>query len=1148
MILLSLQAKAVTISTSKTITICSLYLPPSENLNIVLLSRLIDQLPAPFVICGDFNGHSITWGCDKNNSRGDRIDDFITDNSICLLNDGSYTYLHPATGTFTAIDLSLCSPDILMEIDFMVESDSYGSDHFPIILKIGVSLPDALPRWNFNRADWVQFDHLCKEQLTLDTIELYDEPIVLFTDVLCDVAKSCMPRATAKQKKRCKPWFNTECKDAMKARKSALVRFKTNITADNLSNFRIARAKARRACRDNKRASWHQYVSRLNSRTTLKSTWDMVRRISGKYKANTVSHLKSNNNDITDVKEICNTLAEQFAFNSSSDNYSNMFNRYRLRLEKDTIDFDTNDIYSYNDVFTLHELKKAIKISRDTSPGIDTVHYQLLKHLPDDSLLLLLYILNHIWLTQDFPVSWKTAIIIPVPKPGKVLSDPGSYRPIALTSCLCKTMERMVNSRLTWYLERHMVITEFQSGFRRRRSTVDNLVTLETSIRDAFVDRRKHLVSIFFDLEKAYDTTWNHGILLDLYKTGLRGRLPMFICDFLSDRYFKVRVGNIYSDPYSQEEGVPQGSIISVTLFSLKINSIVSCLLPDIKCSLYVDDLAIYYSSSHMPSIERKLQQSLNRLGRWCDENGFKFSPTKTMCVHFCQLRKLHLDPELYLNGTQIPIIGEAKFLGLLFDSKLSFIPHITSLKSRCTKSLDLIKVLSNTTWGADRKVLLRLYRALIRSKLDYGCIVYGSARPSYIKRLDTVHNQGLRLCLGAFRTSPVQSLYVEANEPPLGMRRTRLSLQYCVKLMSNEVNPAYSAVFQSDFVATYEAKERAIKPLGLRIERHLDEVGFHTHVIAPYTVMKTPPWKLIEPTVCFDLCKYKKSETDPTLYRLYYSELLESFTDYTPIFTDGSKDGDKTAAAFICQSFEFSKRLPDKASIFTAELEAIVSALRYVKSTTKRNKFVIFGDSKSALQALLSKWDHPTVQTIMRFLVFLHTIHKTVIFCWLPSHMGIYGNERADSAAKAALQKDVSECLISYTDAYQYISQYVRDLWQSEWDTTVNNKLHATKPLIGEQSSAYRSVRRDEVVLSRLKLGHSYLTHSYLLKGDPPPECVTCDCRLTISHILVDCIEYDFFRLILFENNFTLTDIFNNVSPNKIISFIKRAGLYNTL
>ena len=112
----TLQAKAVTISTSKTITICSLYFPPSENLNIVFLSRLIDQLPTPFVVCGDFNGHILTWGCDKNNSRGDRIDDFITDNNICLLNDGSYTYLHPATGTFTAIDLSLYSPNIGMEL------------------------------------------------------------------------------------------------------------------------------------------------------------------------------------------------------------------------------------------------------------------------------------------------------------------------------------------------------------------------------------------------------------------------------------------------------------------------------------------------------------------------------------------------------------------------------------------------------------------------------------------------------------------------------------------------------------------------------------------------------------------------------------------------------------------------------------------------------------------------------------------------------------------------------------------------------------------------------------------------------------------------------------------------------------------------
>ena len=112
----------------------------------------------------------------------------------------------------------------------------------------------------------------------------------------------------------------------------------------------------------------------------------------------------------------------------------------------------------------------------------------------------------------------------------------------------------------------------------------------------------------------------------------------------------------------------------------------------------------------------------------------------------------------------------------------------------------------------------------------------------------------------------------MEANERSLGMRRPRLSLQYCVKLMSNEVNPAYWAVDQSDFIAIYEAKELSIKLLGLRIERHLDEMGFHPHVDALNKVLRTPPWKLIVPTVCFNLCKYKKSETDPNLYRLYYS------------------------------------------------------------------------------------------------------------------------------------------------------------------------------------------------------------------------------------------------------------------------------------
>ena len=185
----------------------------------------------------------------------------------------------------------------------------------------------------------------------------------------------------------------------------------------------------------------------------------------------------------------------------------------------------------------------------------------MLKHLPDTCLYTLLEILNNIWQTGSFPSDWSDAIIIPIPKPDKDHSSPNNYRPIALTSCLCKTFEGMINNKLTWYLETNNVLTELQSGFCKGRSTTDQLVRLESFVREAFV-RGEHAVAVFFDLEKAYDTTWKHGILQDLKNAGLRGRLPTFVSNFLANRKFRVRVGSCISDTYKQEMGVPQGSIL----------------------------------------------------------------------------------------------------------------------------------------------------------------------------------------------------------------------------------------------------------------------------------------------------------------------------------------------------------------------------------------------------------------------------------------------------------------------------------------------------------------------------------------------------------------------------------------------------------
>ena len=159
-------------------------------------------------------------------------------------------------------------------------------------------------------------------------------------------------------------------------------------------------------------------------------------------------------------------------------------------------------------------------------------------------------------------------------------------------------MERMIDRRLVWYLESHKFLMNVQCGFRSKRSTVDYLVRFETFCREAFI-HNQHLVSVFFDLEKAYDTTWKYGIMKDLHGFGLRGRLPSFA-------RLAPKQGSCAS--------TYKGSILSVTLFSVKINNIAQCLKPGVACSLYVDDFQVCYRSSNMSISERQLQLCLNKL------------------------------------------------------------------------------------------------------------------------------------------------------------------------------------------------------------------------------------------------------------------------------------------------------------------------------------------------------------------------------------------------------------------------------------------------------------------------------------------------------------------------------------------------------
>ena len=232
--------------------------------------------------------------------------------------------------------------------------------------------------------------------------------------------------------------------------------------------------------------------------------------------------------------------------------------------------------------------------------------------------------------------------------------------------------------------------------------------------------------------------------------------------------------------------------ILSVTLFIIKICKLVKNLNPGIDSSLYVDD---YLNMLLIKTCitQQKLQLDSKKINKWTKENGFKFSQTNMKCKHFCNLYRMHNDPCLKLNGKNMPITDQYKFLGIIFDKRLSFI--------------NLLWVIAITDWRGDRKSQLKLDWTMVWSKLAYGGFIYGATRPTNFKKLETIHHQWLSLTLGAFGISPVESLYIEANETPQSLRRQKLALRNITKLSSCPLNPANDCIFKTWYKNPYLRK-----------------------------------------------------------------------------------------------------------------------------------------------------------------------------------------------------------------------------------------------------------------------------------------------------------------------------------------------------
>ena len=399
---------------------------------------------------------------------------------------------------------------------------------------------------------------------------------------------------------------------------------------------------------------------------------------------------------------------------------------------------------------------------------------------------------------------------------------------------------------------------------------------------------------------------------------------------------------------------------------------------------------------------------------------------------------------------------------------------------------------------------------------LDYGCHVYSSASPSLLNLLDPVHHLGLRLALGAFRSSPVESLYAESGIPSLSRRRALLSLRWYANSLQF---PSSALNIPPSLPTLFASRPRLPLPFPLRMHALLSHPSSPTLGILPFYSHITPPWLIPPPSICTSVYPTSpKSNTPPCLLRSHFLAHLPTHSDSIHIYTDGSKSPSNSSFAILFPDTFYQYRLPTESSVLTTELYAILFALRHLFRLPSPS-FTIFTDSWSSLSLLSSfSSSHPLVREIQDWLFRLSVRRKHIRFCWVPSHVGIAGNDKVDSLARTAHTRPCTSLLkIPVSDYPPVFKSFLFARWQSFWSTLTANKLRTVKPSISPWTLSSHRNRRWETALARLRIGHTRLTHSHLMSRSPPTVCPSCNVPSSLSHILLLCPNYTQARLTAF-------------------------------
>lgn len=632
------------------------------------------------------------------------------------------------------------------------------SQHRPVLLEVGTQIPiirsTPFPRWNFDKANWDTFS------ADLDSSIRWIPPVTnnycRFVKAVLAAAKRHIPRGVRKEYI---PGWNDTCE---KLYKDFQENGEIDVADELINNLSEARRK-----------KWTDTVETMDFKHSSRKAWSLLTKLGR------APHIPQPKPDVS-PDQVVKRIAGLSKVKPKKE-FKRVLKKELSYMKRHNV--GTSDI---SVPFTEEELLSALNITKNRkAPGFDGIHSEFLKHCGKNTRKWLLRFFSNILLTGKLPPAFKRTKILAILKPGKPADRPDSYRPIALLSACYKLLERLIYNRISPLILQSLPVE--QAGFRPNRSCEDQVLALTTHIEAGFEKRLKSGAA-FIDLTAAYDTVWREGVVYKFFNLVGCRVMSQLINNMLSDRMIQVVMNGKHSKAKKLNNGLPQGSVLSPLLFNMYI--------ADIPCTIsrqfaYADDLAIVTQHSNVNEIEATLNKDLSILSEYFDQWCLIPSTTKTeTCLFHLNNRQTNITLNVSLNNSPLPHNPNPKYLGVTLDRTLSYKKHLTNSAAKLKTRNNIIQKLAGSTWGASASTLRSSALGLVFSSAEYCSSVWLNS--PYVKYVDTVLNQTMRIVSGAVRSTPLFWLPVLSYITPPRLRRQNNLVREFNKIIMNPALPIH--------------------------------------------------------------------------------------------------------------------------------------------------------------------------------------------------------------------------------------------------------------------------------------------------------------------------------------------------------------------